>query len=254
MLSGGEASWAACKRDAQRRGVDGLTLLFADTREEDADTYRFLRDSAANVGAPLVVIADGRNIWELFADEGMIGNTRVDHCSRVLKREMCDRWLSENCDPADTVVLIGYDIQERERFERTRRNYAAKGWCCEAPLCEKPYISRRELKDWARAEGLAEQRLYQLGMPHANCGGLCVKAGQSHFAHALRVIPATYARWEAEEEEFRRATGKDVSILRDRRGGKTAPLTLRAFRERIEAGGQCELFGPTGCSCFAESS
>ena len=57
MLSGGEASWAAMKRDAERRGVEGLTLLFTDTKEEDADTYRFLRDSAANVGASA---GDGR--------------------------------------------------------------------------------------------------------------------------------------------------------------------------------------------------
>lgn len=251
MLSGGDSSWAAMKLDAQRRGLDGLTLLFTDTKEEDADTYRFLRESAANIGAPLVEVADGRTIWELFRDERMIGNARVDICSRVLKREMADRWLRENCDPADTVVLIGYHSSERDRFEKARRRYAAAGWRCEAPLCEPPLISAREVKDWARREGLAEQALYREKFLHANCGGACVKAGHAQWRHLLMVRPGTYARWEAEEEATRQYLGKDVAILRDRRGGESRPMTLRVFRERIEAGGQCDLFDWGGCGCFA---
>ena len=35
MFSGGVSSWAAAKREAERNGVEGLTLLFADTKEED---------------------------------------------------------------------------------------------------------------------------------------------------------------------------------------------------------------------------
>lgn len=251
MLSGGEASWAACKLDAQRRGVEGLTLLFCDTKSEDADTYRFLADSVANIGAPLVTIADGRDLWQLFRDERMLGNTRADVCSRVLKREMADRWCKDNCDPADTVRLVGIHVEERERFVRLRDRLGKQGWKVEAPLCEKPYMSRGEISRFARAEGLAEQRLYRLGMPHANCAGLCIKAGVGHFAHALRVIPDTYAEWERGEESMRQHLGKDVAILRDRRGGQTLPMTLKVLRERIEAGGQCELFGPTGCGCFA---
>lgn len=48
-LSGGTGSWAACKLAAQECGTDRLTLLFADTLIEDADLYRFLLESAADV-------------------------------------------------------------------------------------------------------------------------------------------------------------------------------------------------------------
>jgi hypothetical protein len=252
MFSGGEMSWAACKTDAQRHGVEGLTLLFADTREEDEDTYRFLHEAAANIGAPLVRVADGRSLWELFRGEGMIGNTRADLCSRVLKRELCDEWLAGNCDPENTTVLLGYGGEEVERFRRGAARYAANGWKAEAPLCERPYLSARDIKDWARREGLAEQRLYKLGFPHANCGGFCVKAGQAHFRHLLQVLPAVYRRHETEEQAFREATGKDVAVLRDRRGGKTRPLTMREFRGRIEAKGECDLFDWGGCGCFSD--
>src|ERR1051325_11434656 len=116
LLSGGCCSWAACKRDAQANGVEGLVLLHTDTRGEDESTYAFLRAGAENIGAPLTVIADGRTVWEVFRDEGMIGNTRVDLCSKILKRERLRRWLAVNCDPTNTVVRFGYTAHEAHRY------------------------------------------------------------------------------------------------------------------------------------------
>lgn len=251
MLSGGEASWAAMKLDAQRRGVEGLVLLFTDTKEEDADTYRFLDESAANISAPLVKASDGRRLWEVFKDSRMIGNTRADICSRVLKREVADRWLQENCDPQHTVVLLGYHIEEVHRFKKAKARYAANGWECQAPLCEQPYMAASEIKAWARREGLEEQRLYKLGFLHANCGGFCVKAGHAHFEHLLKTLPEVYRRHEQEEEAMRQYLGKDVAILRDRRGGRTRPLPMREFRERFEQGEKCDPFDWGGCGCFS---
>src|SRR5690606_33520383 len=156
--------------------TDDLTLLFTDTLCEDEDTYRFLREAAENVGGELVWLKDGRTIWDVFKDVGFLGNSRVDPCSRVLKRELADHWLSENCDPADTVVYVGIDWTEEHRFIRLRER--KKPWRYEAPLCEPPYVMKDELHAWAEREGLRTQRLYRLGMPHANCGGGCVKMGQ----------------------------------------------------------------------------
>jgi len=68
MFSGGAGSWATAKLVAERHGTDGLTLLFADTKIEDEDTYRFLHEAAANVGGELVVTAEGRTPWEVFKD------------------------------------------------------------------------------------------------------------------------------------------------------------------------------------------
>lgn len=58
-LSGGIGSWAAGKRVAERYGTANLHVLFADTLIEDADTYRFLIESAANIlGHPLSEVSD----------------------------------------------------------------------------------------------------------------------------------------------------------------------------------------------------
>jgi hypothetical protein len=102
-----------------------------------------------------------------------------------------------------------------------------------------------------RAEGLRPPRLYREGFRHNNCGGFCVKGGQASFALLLRRHPDRYRYHERREQELRRRLGKDVSILRDRRGGITRPLTLRSFRRRLECdAGDFERGEWGACSCM----
>jgi 3'-phosphoadenosine 5'-phosphosulfate sulfotransferase (PAPS reductase)/FAD synthetase len=250
FYSGGVGSWAAAKRVAEKHGTAGLVLLFTDTKTEHPDTYRFLRESAANVGGRLVEVADGRDIWQVFKDERMLGNSRIDPCSKILKRQTADRWLRENCAPADTTLYFGIDWTEMHRLERIRER--RKPWACEAPMCEAPYLTKREVHEWAAREGLRKQVLYELGASHANCGGCCVKAGVGHFSWALKAIPETYREWERREQEMRDMLGRDVTILRESRDGERVRLTLRDLRERLESGGTCDLLDLGGCGCFTD--
>jgi len=250
MFSGGIGSWAAAKRSAERHGTAGLTLLFCDTKTEDADTYRFLADAAANIGVPLVTLAEGRSIWEVFKDERYLGNTRVDLCSRILKRELADRWLTAHHDPATTEVIVGIDWSEEHRFTRLAERKLP--WVYVAPLCEPPLLTKTEMHRWAAREGLRKQRLYRLGAAHANCGGGCIKMGIGGFARLYHAWPERFAEWEANEERLREDLG-DVSILRERGGGVTVPLTLRSLRTRLEADAQVDLFDIGGCGCFVDA-
>lgn len=249
MFSGGIGSWAAAKRIAAEHGPAELLLLFCDTKTEDEDTYRFLREAAANVGGRLVEIADGRNIWEVFHDSRYLGNSRADPCSRILKRELANRWLSEQYTPATVTVSVGIDWTEEHRFHRLAKR--REPWRYRAPLCEPPYLSRFDLHDWAAREGLEKQRLYRMGAAHANCGGGCVKMGHGGFLRLLSAFPERYAMWEENEERLRAELG-EVTILRDRQGGGARPLTLRELRERHQAGDQFDLFAIGGCGCFSD--
>jgi hypothetical protein len=249
LFSGGIASWATARRLADARGVDGMTLLFTDTMTEDEDLYRFLDEAAADIGAPLVRLADGRDIWQVFRDERFLGNTRADPCSRILKRELSRRWLAEHAP--DAAVAIGFDWTEVHRLERARAAWAPREVL--APMVDPPYRLRAEMIADLEARGISAPRLYRLGFEHNNCGGGCVKAGQGHFAQLLSVFPARYAEWEAREQDVREHIGADVSILRDRAGeGPTRTLTLRGLRERIEAGQSVPLWEVGGCGCFEE--
>jgi hypothetical protein len=90
-----------------------------------------------------------------------------------------------------------------------------------------------------------------MGFSHNNCGGFCVKAGQGHFALLLRQLPEVYAHHEQKEEDLREYLGKDVAIMKDRSGGTSRPLTMREFRQGIQACTiQPDMFDIGGCGCF----
>lgn len=246
QFSGGVGSWAAAKRVVEKYGSSDLVLLFADVKAEDEDTYRFLHEGAANIGVEVTVIADGRTPREVMRDERMIGNSRIDPCSKILKRKLLDRWHKENCDPADTIIYFGIDWSEINRIATIQASIDP--WKAEAPLCEKPLMSKGQCKEWAIAEGLTLPRLYDAGFSHGNCGGACIKAGQAQWALLLRFNRPLYLEWEDWEIEMRAEVG-DHSILRDRSGEMSKPLTLREFRLRIEAGQSYDLFDWGGCGC-----
>lgn len=182
----------------------------------------------------------------------MLGNSRFPLCSVILKREVLDAWRKANCVEFDTTVYIGIDWTESHRLEQTRD--ALPEWRIEAPMCEEPLWDKCKMLDELRRLGIRPPRLYEMGFPHNNCGGFCVKAGQAHFAHLLKMMPERYAFHEAKEESVRQRTGKDYSILNDRSGdGKKKTLTLRRLRERIEAGESFDRHDWGGCGCSLES-
>lgn len=247
LFSGGKGSLCASKRVAERHGTDDLILLFTDTRSEDVDTYRYLREGAAAVGGELVWLDQGKDVWDVFFEEGMMGSTRADPCSRILKREPARRWIEGNCDPADTTVYVGIDWSEAHRFRRMERYWAP--YRVEAPMTEAPYMTSADMVAWAEAMGVRNQRLYELGARHANCGGACVKGGHAAWAWTLRNLPEVYERWEANEKRFREWKGKDVSILRNRRQGMKTTLPLTEFRKRMESQEPIDEMDWGSCAC-----
>jgi len=248
-FSGGCGSYVAAKRAIARWGGDNVVLLFADTKIEDADLYRFLNDCEKVLPSRLVRIADGRDIWQLFKDVRFLGNTRVAPCSKILKKEMAEAWIAENAP--DAFQVFGIDLGEAHRAKRIVKRLApTEVWC---PLLDKPHLTKQGQVNEIRQDGIEPPRLYALGAPHNNCGGGCVKAGMAHWRWLYHALPCTYAEWERNEQELRDYLGKDVTILKDRRGGEATPLTLREFRERIEANAPTlwdEEWG--GCGCFIE--
>jgi hypothetical protein len=251
MFSGGIGSYCAARRVVDRHGPSGVTLLFADVAMEDEDTYRFVPEAAARLGVELVTLRDGRTPWDVFNEVRFLGNSRVDPCSRALKREPMDAWVEANREPAETALVYGIGWDEEHRFRTLAARRAP--WACEAPMCDPPFLSRNGMLDVLRADGLEPPRLYALGFPHNNCGGFCVKAGQESFRLLLATMPARYAEHEAREEAIRATLGADVAILTDRRGdNKKKPMTMRAFREAVERGDPTDLFDFGSCSCLVQ--
>ncbi|UZK54062.1 hypothetical protein NEH16_07775 [Streptomyces drozdowiczii] len=251
-MVGGITSWATARHVVAQYGAASTTLLFADTNAEDEDLYTFNEQASAQLGVPITRVADGRDPWQVFEDKRWLGNTRIAQCSHALKQEPCRDWLAANTDPASATLYVGIDWTETHRLPAIVDGWAP--WTVEAPLTEPPWKNKDQLRAEARDAGLIDPRLYRLGFAHNNCGGACVKGGQAQWARLLAVFPERYARAEAAEIKMRRLLGKDVSVLRDRTGGTTRPLTPTALRHRIEEQpDQLDLFDEGGCGCFTDA-
>jgi len=253
MLSGGVGSFNAGRRAVTHFGADEVVGLFADTRVEDEDTYRFLRESADALGIDLAQVADGRTPFEVFRDDRFLGNQRLANCSKYLKQKPAREWMDAHAGPEVTVV-VGIDWSEEHRLGAVVAGW--KPWRVWAPLCDRPLLDKAGMLANVRAAGLQPPLAYEHGLPHSNCLNQgCVRGGQAYWERLLRTRPEAYAYSEREEQSLREHLGKDVAMLRDRTGGKVRPMTLAEFRRRVES--QPSLFDNEewgGCGCFTEET
>jgi hypothetical protein len=286
-LSGGVTSWGAAKRLRLQKPDAPVLILFADTFIESEDTYRFLIHGAANIAGVQVPpcaylpippmnladpnprrdalksiaalamrdipglhwIWDGRTPWEVFESVKFMGNSRVDPCSKLLKRELLDAWTASKFQPNECTHVVGLNWDEDDRITRLRERSLPRIFI--APLADKPQMSKAEVLEWAESEGLPISSAYKLGLAHDNCGGGCVKAGQGHWLQILHARPDVYAQWERQEKDFNQRRGKTYSMLKCRRGKTQKPLTLESLRLRDASGDVTsdEKLELGGCAC-----
>lgn len=254
MFSGGLTSYEAARRSIEKHGRERVRIWFADTNTEDEDLYRFNADVERILDHPIEVLDnEGKTVWDVFFHQKMMGNTRMDPCSKFLKRQPLARKLKDEYpNPEDAVVVLGMDgIEDCNRTERAAKNQLPyQTWF---PLLEEPIIPKSQIARDLKKLGVERPRLYDQGFLHNNCGGFCVKAGVGQFAHLLAVNPERYAYHEAKEQEFREWRDKDVAILRDRRGGQTKPMTMADLRIRVEQGEQFPFETGWSCMCFTDT-
>ena len=246
-FSGGLGSYMAAQRVVDEFGAEDCTLLFTDTLTEDPDTYRFMDESAAHLGLTVTTIKDGRDIWGVFEDVKFMGNSRVDPCSRVLKRELARKWMEENTDPTDAVLYVGIGWDEIHRMDNITKHWAP--FTVEAPLTEPPYLSRNDIIEHLHGIGIEEPDLYKLGFAHNNCGGFCIKTGQAQFLKLLKTMPERYAHHEKQQEKLFTQI-KPHGFIRVTKNKKLHYLSLKEFREYVEGSGQVDMFDIGGCGCF----
>ena len=253
MYSGGACSYMAAKRVVERHGKDGVVLLFADTLIEDPTLYEFLDQSSEKLGLELIKIADGRTPFEVFEDVKFLGNSRVDPCSKILKRELLNKWRKDNCDVDTCVTHFGLDFNEQHRYKRVAERHAP--WKVAAYMTEKPIVTKEMMLEEIKADGLVPCDLYNHGFSHANCGGGCIKSGIAQFTQLLNTHPDRFEVWEKAEQKMRKLLGKDVSILRSMKNGVRSNLTLTDLRLRITGGDQLtfeESCDWGGCGCAVD--
>jgi len=181
--SGGIGSWAATELVRHTHPDDPITLLFADTKIEDSDLYRFNADASARLGIPITRVCDGRTPFELFTQRSYLGNSRIAPCSRLLKQRPCRRWLTKHTDPAVSVLYVGIEPGE----QRPAPAITADGQRgrVEHLLMHHPDLIKDDLLGWCRNAGLEAPRLYHLGVSHNNLIRTMDAKRVSHLASFL---------------------------------------------------------------------
>lgn len=246
-FSGGLSSFEVARLLVEAHGPDPVQCVFTDTATEDEDLYRFVRETIAHLQCELVHLADGRNIWEVFTDVRFMGSSRIDPCSKILKRELFRKWLTAT-HPDPTRVALYYGIQEHEKHRIVAIQERWAPYRVEAPLIALGTTKEQMMVTLDRL-GIELPQLYELGFEHNNCGGFCVKAGQRQFLHLLKVLPERYAYHEAEQEKLFQRIGPH-GFIKKTTDGELRYLSLREFRELIQRGEQPQMFQDGACACF----
>ncbi len=212
----------------------------------------YLRSQTTSSIPELTWLVEGRDPWEVFRDKRFLGNSRVDPCSLLTKRELIDAWRDVVADKSEDVFCVGIGPDEAHRYDKLAARHAKAGWTYHAPLIGTTAGEFGPF-GYLAAAGIERPRLYRMDYMHNNCGGFCIKAGHAHYQNRLRKQPERYAYDEMFERKLREYLGKDISILSSRIGTDVKqPLTLAEFRRRNEDNPSFDFQyepGTSGCGC-----
>lgn len=217
---------------------DEVVALFHDTKREDEDTYRYLREIAAKLGVDITERSDGRTVEEVEDDEGAIANNRMAFCSRILKTEQKDKYFDElrAAGVTDIVLVLAFSSKERERIQRATMRAEAGGYTVRFPLVETG-TTKQQTADWSNAIGVRLPRMYEWS-DHANCVG-CRRGGKAYWLQVRRHHPDVFDAMVRRENDMGHTVLKDTTLaLLARTGLKRAVRR----REAIDIGA-CECGG-----------
>lgn len=250
--SGGMGSAITAQMVADKYGLKNTILLFADTLIEDEDLYRFNRDLLNKFNFNFIRIAEGRTPWEVFKDVKFIGNSRIDPCSKILKRDFIRKFLKVHYKPSDIEIFVGIDATESHRLPpiiERNKPYEYRSLLIE----ENVFIDYEFKKAWCDRYGIKIPRLYEMGMAHNNCGGFCIKAGLGQFKKLYENLPETYLKNEREEELAMQQNPNLRPFLKKMIKGQIKYITLREYREKyLEHITEDEALDFGGCGCALE--
>lgn len=249
-FSGGIGSAITADLVCRKYGRDNVVLLFADTLVEDEDLYRFNRDVEFLLGCRFITISEGRTPWQVFNDVKFIGNSRVDPCSKLLKRDLIKKWIRANYTSENCLIWVGIDASESHRLNPVVQNnlpYQYRSIMIERDI----FLSSSDKLKWCDENNIELPKLYKLGFPHNNCGGFCVKAGLTQFKMLFELLPDVYFMNENEEQIALKLNPNARPFLQKTIKGVKYYLTLKEYREKYLEDKEYEedRYDYGGCGC-----
>lgn len=209
-FSNGAPSAVALKMTIEKYGIDRVRAINNPVAEEDADNLRFASEVADWCGieiehytASKYPSASAAEVWDL---RKAMAFPMGAPCTRHLKIEARQEWERGN---AVSWHVFGFTAEERNRHERfvlsERENVL--------PVLIDAGMTRAMCAERLRDAGIRLPRVYEWGLPNANCLG-CVKATSPTYWNLVRKVVPDVFRQRAEQS--RRLGAKLVRVKNER--------------------------------------
>jgi hypothetical protein len=222
--SGGVTS-AWCLDWALRNFPRGeVVALFHDTKREDADTYRYLREMATKLDMPITERSDGRSVEEVEDDQHALANNRMAFCSRILKILPREAYFEElrAAGVTDITLVLAFSANESQRMERAKASAWASGYTVRFPMVETG-MTKQACADWSLSLGVPLPEMYRWS-DHANCVG-CRRGGRAYWLAVKDNRPEAFEAAKAREAVFGHTFLKGTTL---------AQLEITGLKRRVD--------------------
>jgi len=214
--SGGITSAVACKIAIDLYGKDRCRVIMLDTKNEDEDTYRFLKDCEKWYGLPI------ESLSAIGKDYDSIEDTWFKHlslnvasgaiCSYKLKRVVREKWQKSN-EYTHQVFGFEFDSKEFKRALSLKLNHdKAKPIF---PLLMLGY-DKPKCIEIVKEAGIRIPNAYSLGFHNNNCLKTgCVQGGIGYWKKMQKDFPDKFEKMARIEHELTDRKGQPVTMLKD---------------------------------------
>ncbi len=165
---------------ATKLAIDEIDLiLYTHIGDQHADTMRFVKDCEAWFGKPVTILqSHHKTVSSAITSNGKYINGQFGApCTRILKREVRQKWEQENVALYPLQYIWGLDASEGDRATKILNHLPE--FQHRFPLIEKR-IWKSEAHEILRASGIKRPAMYELGYHNNNCIG-CVKGGMGYW-------------------------------------------------------------------------
>jgi hypothetical protein len=214
--SGGITSAVACKLAIDIFGKDACEVIMLDTKNEDSDTYRFMKDCEDWYGLHIKSLSAIGNQYDSIEDTWRkhkslnVANGAI--CSYKLKRVVRENWQKSN-EYTHQVFGFEFDSKEFKRALAMKLNHESAKPIF--PLLMYGYDKTACIKIVQDA-GIVIPRAYSLGFHNNNCLNTgCVQGGIGYWKKMQREFPEKFERMANIEHELTNAKGEPVTMLKD---------------------------------------
>lgn len=229
QFSGGCASAYVAYLVSLEFPLKDIILLRHNTFAECPDTERFINEVSELLHIPITEVNDGRSLWEVIYDNNMLPSDRFRFCTRILKQEPAEKFLSSITD--DYILYNGFGVKEWRRVQRSLARAEALGRVVKSPLYDLK-ISDEFIRDTIKNHWricLPDSYRY---LSHNNCIPCFVSHSKSHFKSVAKYYPEEYEKAIKAEEHIGFQVFENIS-LRSLRSQAFSNLDLFDLQESI---------------------